>query len=157
VFFAARECSYHGDASSSCFADPGFSVEPSKSADGAAIRCPSDHSVMSRSKIETSPADAPIYLDRCASCLGVWFDQGEWAGLASRHLLEHLDEFWTVEWRNRQRKQHEHLQYEQRLREEFGEALYTKLVEIAALLRDHPRRSQALAIIREESALSTAG
>jgi Zn-finger nucleic acid-binding protein len=133
-------------------ADDAFSEGSSGSAEGAAIRCPSDHSVMSRGKIETSPVDVPIYLDRCASCLGVWFDQGEWVALASRHLLEHLDEFWTIEWRNRQRKQKEQYQYEQRLREEFGEALYSKLLEIAGLLRNHPRRSQALAIIREESA-----
>ena len=118
---------------------------------GQGIRCPNDKILMSRARIETSSDGKAIYLDRCSSCLGVWFDAGEWGTLSSGHLLEHLDEFWSEEWRRRQRETHERQAYTERLQETFGIELYTRLLNIAHELRNHPRRSQALAVIREES------
>jgi len=74
--------------------------------------------------------------------------------LASSHLIEHLDEFWTLEWRSRQRQEHERAAHEDRVKKELGADLYAQLCALAASLRDHPRRSQALAIIRELSSRS---
>lgn len=108
---------------------------------------------MTRARVDI-PGGTAVYIDRCPSCKSVWFDAGEWNALASAHLLDHLDELWTVEWRNRQRREVETAQYRERLRETFGSDLYARLLEIAHELRGHPRRSQALAIIREESVSS---
>ena len=116
---------------------------------GEGIRCAADHSIMTRARVDVPGGDA-IYLDRCPSCKSVWFDAGEWTALASAHLLEHLDEFWTTEWRNRQRHVQEKAQYEARMKEAFGEELYGRLLSVARELHRHPRRSQALAIIRDE-------
>ena len=114
------------------------------------MRCPADGAIMSRARVELAGGGA-VALDRCGSCRGIWFDAGEWAALASAHLLEHLPEFWTAEWRTRQRRESEHAHHEARLREEFGAALYEEIVALAQRLRNHPRRSEALAILREES------
>ena len=119
--------------------------------EGNAVRCPSDHSLMSRARVDT-PGGGAVFIDRCGSCHGVWFDAGEWNVLASAHLLDHLDEFWSVEWRARQRHTTERAHYEQRLREEFGEELYGRIMDLAHELRGNPRRSEALALLREESA-----
>jgi Zn-finger nucleic acid-binding protein len=119
--------------------------------EGEGIRCPADHSIMTRARVDV-PGGGVIYIDRCPSCRAVWFDAGEWSALASAHLLEHLEEFWTSEWRNRQRRVVEKAQHEERLKAIFGEDLYTRLIALAHELREHPRRSQALAIICEESA-----
>jgi Zn-finger nucleic acid-binding protein len=121
------------------------------SLEGAGVRCPGDGTLMSRTRVNVRGSDGAVYLDRCASCLGVWFDAGEWNALASARLLDQLDELWTAEWRSRQRREAERQEYEARVRETFGPELYERLLSVAHELRSHPRRSQALAILREES------
>jgi len=130
-------------------------VSPANVHDDAAARCPADRSIMAQAIIEREDRQS-VHIDRGGSCLGVWFDSGEWAALASSHLLEHLDEFWTEEWRSRQRQEHERAAGENRLKEDFGPDLYAQLCALADSLRDHPRRSQALAMIRELSSRSRA-
>ncbi|HYK01660.1 MAG TPA: zf-TFIIB domain-containing protein [Thermoanaerobaculia bacterium] len=122
-----------------------------ESLDATTGRCPIDRSIMSRAEIELGPERPPIHLERCGSCHGVWFDAGEWSSLAERHLLERIDEFWTVEWRARQRRERDDASHDRRLRETFGPELYDALQEIARKIKGHERRSQALAFIREAS------
>ena len=112
-------------------------------------RCPLDRAIMSRAEVELD--DLTIHLERCGSCRGIWFDAGEWSRLAERQLLERIDEFWTAEWRARQRRARDEAGYDRRLREAFGAELYESLQEIARKLKGHERRSQALAFIREAS------
>lgn len=71
--------------------------------------------------------------------------------LAERHLLERIDEFWTAEWRARQRRERDEASHDRRLREAFGPELYDALQGMAARLKGHERRSQALAFLREAS------
>jgi Zn-finger nucleic acid-binding protein len=117
-----------------------------ESRDAAGGRCPHDGTIMTRAEVLND-----VHLERCSSCRGVWFDAGEWSRLAESQLLDRLDEFWTVEWRTRQRQQKNAESYDKRLREEFGEELYAELSAIAARLKGHERRSQALAFLRYAS------
>jgi Zn-finger nucleic acid-binding protein len=114
-------------------------------------RCPIDRSIMARAEIELGDDRPPVHLERCGICHGVWFDAWEWSSLAERHLLERIDEFWTAEWRNRQRRQRDDASHDARLREAFGPELYDELQGIARKLKGHERRAQALALIREAS------
>jgi Zn-finger nucleic acid-binding protein len=124
----------------------------SASSDRTAARCPADASIMSAAEIALPEGTGAVRVDRCGSCLGVWFDAGEWSSLATGHLLARLDEFWTAEWRSRQRHERERAEAETRLKEQLGTELYAEIAALAATLRGHPRRSQALAILREWSA-----
>jgi len=123
----------------------------SKAHDDQGGQCPSDKSIMARAAIQVAGEPAPVHLERCNSCRGVWFDGGEWSLLAAKHLLEHIDEFWSAEWRASQRHALEHEQYQRRLEETFGAELLGQIRSLAGALRNHPRRSQALALLREES------
>jgi Zn-finger nucleic acid-binding protein len=114
-------------------------------------QCPVDHSIMSRAAVDLGGTAGTLHLERCSSCHGVWFDAGEWTALADRRLLEHLDEFWTAEWRTKQRRQQNQENHERRLAEEFGPELLTELRAIAEKLRGHERRSQALAFLKDAS------
>ena len=127
------------------------SAEPSGPAPGDAVggQCPADHSIMSRAAIDLG--GTAMHLERCSSCKGVWFDAGEWSELAHRQLLDRLDDFWTAEWRTEQRRQRNQENYDRRLAEEFGPELLGELRAIAAKLRGHERRSQALAFLRDAS------
>ena len=131
--------------------EPESASRPAGAGGGAAARCPADASIMAAAEIGLPDAGGTVRVDRCGSCLGVWFDAGEWNALASRHLLAHLDEFWTAEWRGRQRHERERAEAEGRLKQQFGPELYGQMLALAAALRDHPRRSQALAMLREWS------
>jgi Zn-finger nucleic acid-binding protein len=115
-------------------------------------RCPQDRSIMSRTTIARGEGEASLHLERCSSCHGVWFDVGEWSALANRHMLEHLDEFWSAEWRKQERLAEDRAAFEARMKKVFGAELYYQLRSLAGVLRSHPRRSQALAFLREESA-----
>jgi Zn-finger nucleic acid-binding protein len=114
-------------------------------------RCPLDRTIMSRAAVEIGEGRPPLHLERCGSCQGIWFDDGEWSSLAERHLLEHLDEFWTAEFRARQRRERDQASHDRRQREEFGPELYEALTDVARKLKGHARRSQALAFLREAS------
>jgi Zn-finger nucleic acid-binding protein len=121
------------------------------STDAQGGRCPTDRTVMTRTEIDLGPDRPPMHLERCGSCRSIWFDAGEWSALAERQLLEHLDDFWSLEWRNSQRRTRDKEAHERRTREEFGPELYAELLAIASRLRGHERRSQALAFLREAS------
>jgi len=122
-----------------------------KTYNAATGRCPIDRAILVRTTLELGSEDRPLHLERCSSCRGVWFDAGEWSILSEQHLLDHLDEFWTAEWRAQQRKRASEERFQQRLREEFGPELYDALQQMAARLRSYERRSQALAFLREAS------
>lgn len=126
-------------------------ADAQESLDAQTGRCPVDRSIMSRAEIDLGDGQPPLHLERCAVCHGVWFDAGEWSRLAERHLLERIDEFWTAEWRARQRRERDDASHDRRLREAFGSDLYDALQAIAQKLKGHERRSQALAFIREAS------
>ncbi len=121
------------------------SAAEGESRDAQGGRCPFDRSILTRAEIEG------IHLERCPSCRGIWFDRGEWAMLAERQLLQNLDQIWTAEWRARQRRMQNERSYEARLREEFGPELYAALTALAAQLKGHERRSQAMAFLEEAS------
>lgn len=106
---------------------------------------------MIRTEIYLGTERPPVHLERCASCRSVWFDAGEWSALAERELIDHLENFWSLEWRNSQRRARDHEAYVQRVRDAFGPELYEALRSIAERLQGHERRSQALAFIREAS------
>jgi Zn-finger nucleic acid-binding protein len=128
----------------------------SRARDEKGGRCPADKTIMARATIDLGGESGTIHLDRCGGCHGVWFDAGEWAVLSAKHLLEHIDEFWSAEWRNAQRHSLEHDQYQRRLEETFGPDLLSQIRSLATVLRGHPRRSQALALLTEESSANTA-
>lgn len=126
-------------------------AEAGESHDAQTGRCPIDRGIMTRAQIDLGADDTALHLERCGTCRGVWFDAGEWSALAERQLLEHIDEFWTAEWRARQRRERDAASYERRMQEAFGAELYGGLQEIAQKLKGHERRSQALAFLRESS------
>lgn len=127
-------------------------VEPSTTDfDAKGGGCPVDGTILIRTEINLAPPHGSVHLERCSSCRGVWFDRGEWSILADQYLLEDIEKFWTAEWRARQGRQRSAVDYEERIREEFGAELFGQLEAIARTLKGHERRSQALTFINEAS------
>ncbi|MCG8457254.1 MAG: zf-TFIIB domain-containing protein [Holophagales bacterium] len=122
-------------------------AEVAAEADKRAGLCPHGHGLLQRAPVLLDD----FYLDRCAACGGLWLDAGEWQRLASLHLLESLPELFTESWQRRQRARLAAAADRDRLEKELGEPLYLRLDELGELLKQHPRRSEALAFLEERS------
>jgi Zn-finger nucleic acid-binding protein len=110
--------------------------------------CPEGHGILSRARVE---ARSPFSLERCSTCFGVWFDRGEWQRVAEESLAADLPHFWEREWRAMRRREQSREAHLDAARADFGEELYGTLTALAESLRGHPRRSEALAFLKEES------
>jgi Zn-finger nucleic acid-binding protein len=106
--------------------------------------CPRGHGVLSRAKVDL---EEPFYLERCAGCGGLWFDAGEWAKLASSHLIHHLRDLWDPDWQRRMRAERAERRHRDQLRASLGPELFEQVEAVAAALAEHPARSEALAFI----------
>ena len=116
--------------------------------DAQAGMCPAGHGIMSRARIEGEKA---FSLERCPTCFGVWFDRGEWQRVAHEHLANDLPHFWSREWQEQQRRTRGRAAQIASARADLGDEVFAKVTELAAMLRSHPRRSEALAFLAAES------
>lgn len=116
--------------------------------DAKAGLCPHGHGILRRARVEL---DDRFYLDRCGTCAGVWFDQGEWERLATANLLGNLGQLWTQAWQRQQQAHAAETSTLQRAEQRFGPALTQSLLALAAELRDEPLRSEAIAFLQERS------
>ena len=116
--------------------------------DGKAGLCPSGHGILTRAR---APIGTTFYLDKCATCSGVWFDQGEWQMVSAAGFVSGLFELWSESWQRQQRKNAEEARYMNHLREQIGPELVGRLEEIADSLRSHPARDLALGFLHRRS------
>lgn len=112
--------------------------------DASAGLCPHGHGILRRAPVPR----LDFFLDRCSTCLGVWFDAGEWTRLAQSQLLETLPEIWSESWQRDQRSRRSAARHLVWAEEAFGTELFGKLLDVANRLADHPRRSEALAFLQ---------
>ena len=116
--------------------------EAAAEADARTGLCPLGHGIMRRAKVELSE---PFFLERCASCGGIWFDEGELGRLANSSLLMHLFDLWSSDWQLRQRKAKAAQAQAQRLRSLLDPPAQEALVRASALLAEHPEPAQVIA------------
>lgn len=115
-------------------------------ADSRTGLCPEGHGLLTRAPVPGVVPDSPsFWLERCATCDGVFFDTGEWHALARRRLLGDLRLLWNESWRRDRRRERAHDVERRWLEETLGSDLLTRLNALGAELREHPSRSAALA------------
>jgi Zn-finger nucleic acid-binding protein len=125
---------------------------PSPSPDNASMDnktgvCPAGHGIMLRAKVDT---DNPFYLERCSKCGGIWFDAGEWQRLAQSHLKDNLPDFWTQSWQHKQQKEKDRQHFLALNKRLLGESVFNSIMDLADSLKDHPEKTHALALLRQE-------
>ena len=109
--------------------------------------CPAGHGLLIRARVETA---RPFHLDRCGTCAGIWFDAGEWAALASTEWMQHLDDLWDPVYRKRMREARGRKQHVEELEQALGAEKAQQIVALAAVLKEHPQRSLAVAYLLDE-------
>jgi Zn-finger nucleic acid-binding protein len=115
--------------------------------DGKTGLCPLGHGIMIRAKIE---GDYDFYLERCSHCGGVWFDHGEWQQIAKHKLVDNLSHFWTAAWQRKNMQEKEREIFIDRNKTLIGEEIVEKILELGKILKNHPEKSRALALLKQE-------
>lgn len=111
--------------------------------------CPKGHGLMIRARVEIE--EDPFYLEQCPQCMGIWFDHGEWNRLASSRMLEHLSDFWNPHWQRRRRAELSEARHRRKLADALGADVLEALDQVAARIKGHPLRNEALAYLSGES------
>jgi Zn-finger nucleic acid-binding protein len=109
--------------------------------------CPEDGHIIARFKIFPG---AEFYLDHCAHCNGIWFDQHEWDALVARNMHDKINLFFTKPWQEKMRAQEAKGKMEKLYLAKFGTDDYQRIQEIRAWLNKNPRRSMLLAFLQAD-------
>lgn len=110
--------------------------------------CPSGHGLLIRAKIEDT--HSPFYLEKCPACGGIWFDNDEWLRIIDNNLVDNLNDIWCSFWQTQQRKKKSRDSYLEVNRKVLGDAVFSKIIELSEVLRDHPESGRALALLQQE-------
>ena len=141
LYFAWREGHEVG-------AEPG-GIVPSSDEVGDVKRaklCPQDGRIMSRFR---TSHDGGFWLDRCATCGGIWFDGDEWDATVRLGLLDHLPSFFSDAWRRQVERESAERSHEVRLRERVGADDLGRVDEFRDWLWAHPERGALMARLTE--------
>jgi Zn-finger nucleic acid-binding protein len=109
--------------------------------------CPLGHGIMIRAKVDI---DEPFYLEKCSSCGGIWFDNGEWEKIIHSNFPKNLNELWCKSWQVKQRKEKSRKSYLDINRKLLGDNLFEELMKLSEILKDHPEKGRAIALLQQE-------
>lgn len=126
-------------AAAACAHSAEPAVEPAH-----ARTCPACQRLMSRHRTGTTP---DFRLDRCSPCQLVWLDDGEWPLLEQAGLATQLDAVLTDAWQQRVQAAELQARRDADLRARLGSATFDEIRRLQGWLRDHPQRSEILALL----------
>ena len=111
--------------------------------------CPFEHGLLERARVEIDDGGEPFYLERCRSCSGVFFDDGEWNRLAHSRLIAHLDDLWDPLFQQRLADERSHKHWRDDLIESLGKDTVETVEHLATTLADRGMVSEAVAYLSE--------
>lgn len=114
---------------------------------GKAKICPECGHLLRRYKVWPN---VKFYLDRCASCYGVWFDQNEWTYLKARGEHDHIYEFFEQLWQEDLLEAEARERLEQLYLKRFGAEDYARIKEMRQWLWEHPQQGALLAYLSDK-------
>lgn len=109
--------------------------------------CPEGHGIMIRARIDV---EEPFYLEKCSTCCGIWFDNGEWQKVINNNLAANLNELWCKSWQNQQRKVKSRVSYLESNRRLLGENVFDEVMKLSEILKNHPEKGRAIALLQQE-------
>lgn len=108
--------------------------------------CPQDGRIMRRARVS---ADDGFWLDRCATCGGVWFDGDEWAATVEAGLLDALPSFFSDAWQRQVEEARAAGYWDAKLRERVGAGDLRRIDDFRAWVWAHPEREVLFARLNE--------
>lgn len=122
-------------------------TNPVADVDDATGLCPAGHGIMIRAKVAI---EQPFYLEKCATCGGIWFDKGEWLRIAESNLAESLTDIWSRSWQRKQRKEKDRAAFIRLNRNLLGDQIAGLILQLAEALKGHPEKARAIALLQDE-------
>ena len=105
--------------------------------DGKAGFCPECGAYLSRTRINIKK---PFYIERCISCGGTWFDNGEeWKILEELGLHTKIHEIFSRQWQAKVRQHQQEMINRETLIETLGEEIAEHIFQLTELLENHPQ------------------
>lgn len=111
--------------------------------------CPFEHGLLDRVRVELDDGGEPFYLERCRTCSGVFFDDGEWSRLAHSRLLAHLDDLWDPLFQQRLADERSHKHWRVDLIDSLGLETVETVEKLATTLADRGMVSEAVAYLSD--------
>ena len=108
--------------------------------------CPQDGRIMRRSRVSL---EGGFWLDRCATCGGVWFDGDEWAATVEAGLLGALPTFFSDVWQSQLEDARSAEHWEARLAERVGADDLERVDAFRQWAWAHPEREVVFARLNE--------
>lgn len=121
-------------------ADPPSMLPQTVGNDDMGGLCPDGHGILSRARVD---GPEPFYLERCTRCSGIWFDSGEWAQLASLHLVNHLGDLWDPDRRRQLVEQRLESGHRARMVALVGAELVDRIDRLVSDIDQHPSVREA--------------
>lgn len=103
--------------------------------DSKAALCPDCACYLSRARVYLK---TPFYLERCASCGGMWCDGGEWDILEVLGLHTSLQKMFSSAWQAKVRERIQAISERQALAEKLGPEVAEYIFNLAEAIEDHP-------------------
>lgn len=110
--------------------------------------CPKDGHAMRYYKV--SP-HADFTVDRCNTCHGVWFDNGEWEATLKLGMLNQIHNIFTDAWQRTIKDAAHRKTIEAVYAEKLGPDLYKDLRRLKSWLNKHPQKSLMLSYLLDEN------
>ena len=108
--------------------------------------CPQDHRIMGRYRVTP---EGGFWLDRCATCGGVWFDGDEWDATVEAGLLDRLPTLLSDAWQRQVQTEASESYWDARLRERIGDDDLARVDAFRAWAWAHPDRHLLFSRLRE--------
>lgn len=131
--------------------DPESMLPQKVQGDGRAGLCPNGHGILARARVD---AEEPFYLERCASCRGVWFDAGEWQRLASLQLEKNLADLWDPDRRRLLEQARIEEGHRARMTEVLGAPLIEQIDATVSAIEASPARLEAVGYLAQRLGLA---
>lgn len=111
--------------------------------------CPFGHGLLARARVELDDGGEDFYLERCQTCSGVFFDDGEWARLLRSPMLEHLDDLWDPRFQQKLAEERSRERWRDDMVQKLSQETVDVLDALAAQLYDRGLASEAIAYLSE--------
>jgi Zn-finger nucleic acid-binding protein len=101
-------------------------------------------------KTGIADADPSFYLEKCPKCYGIWFDKDEWERISKELIEQNLLSIWSVSYQREQRTLKKKSKNEETYTNALGEDLYSSIVQLTKIIKDHPEKHWALELFNEQ-------
>lgn len=101
--------------------------------------CPFGHGLLARTRVELDDGGDTFFLERCSTCSGVFFDDGEWARLAHSRMFAHLEELWDPLFQQRLAEARSRERWRDDLVEKLSQEVVDQLDRLVTALSAAPR------------------